>query len=523
MTRRILIVGGGHNGLVCAAYLARAGLSVTLLERRELLGGACVSEALWPGYRVSRAAYVLSLFRPQIARELALERHGLRLLPRTPASITPLPDGRSLVLGAGAANDVAEIARFSKRDAEHWPVFERFLERAAAALEPLLDDAPPSLDGFGPRNLARWGRLARAGLRLGRDFPETLRLLVGPARALLEEHFESEPLRATLATDAIIGAFASPSTPGTGYVLFHHVMGTLGGHRGVWAYVAGGMGRLADALAAAAREAGAELRTDAEVVSIHARDGRARGVTLARGETLDADLVVSGMDLPRTARLVDDAAVAAAFPRADQRSPVVKLNLALGAKPRFRVRDRESLPLGGTIHIGPVDLDGIERAFGDAASGRVSELPVVELTLPSVLDPTLAPPGKHVASIFAQYAPVLPTDDARWPGLREAICERVLGAIENLAPGFRSSIEELEVLAAPDLERIFGLSGGNIFHGAMTPDRLLFLRPSARLAPYRTNLEGLWLCGSATHPGGGVTGACGRNAAREILRSLPGA
>ncbi len=520
MTRRILIVGGGHNGLVCAAYLARAGLSVTLLERRELLGGACVSEALWPGYRVSRAAYVLSLLRPAIARELELERHGLRLLLRSPASITPLPDGRSLVLGAGAANDVAEIARFSKRDAEHWPAFESFLEHVAAVVEPLLDDAPPALAGLGLRNLGRWGRVARAGFRLRRSLPETLRLLAGPARALLEEHFESEPLRATLATDAIIGAFASPSTPGTGYVLFHHVMGTLGGHRGVWAYVEGGMGRLADALAAAARDAGAELRTDAEVVAIQCHDGRAHGVTLACGETLVADLVVSGMDLARTASLVDDAKRAAEFPRADQRSPVVKLNLALGALPRIRVRDRESLPLGGTIHIGPVDLDGIERAFGDAAAGRVSELPVVELTLPSVLDPTLAPPGKHVASIFAQYAPVLPADDPRWSGLRQAIRDRVLSAIENLAPGFKSSIEQIEVLAAPDLERVFGLTGGNIFHGAMTPDRLLFLRPSARLAPYRTPVDGLWLCSSATHPGGGVMGAPGRNAAREILRAF---
>ena len=520
MTRRVLVVGGGHNGLICAAYLARAGLPVTLLERRELLGGACVTEALWPGYRVSRAAYVLSLLRPRIARELELERHGLRLLPRSPASITPLPDGRALVLGAGAENDVAEIARFSKRDAERWPVFERWLERVATAVEPLLDDAPPSFSGLGARNLLRWGRLAGAALRLGTNAPETLRLLIGPARALLEEQFESEPLRATLATDAIIGAFAAPSMPGTGYVLFHHVMGTLGGRRGVWAYVAGGMGALAEALAAAARAAGAKLRTNAEVVAIRCRDGRARGVALASGETLDADLVVSGMDLAHTAALLDDAALAAEFPASDQRSPVVKLNLALGALPQFRVNDRESLPLGGTIHVGPIDLDGIERAFGDAAGGRVSELPVVELTLPSILDPTLAPPGKHVASIFAQYAPVLPADDPRWPELRDAMRDRALAAIEALAPGFRASIEQLEVLAAPDLERIFGLTGGNIFHGAMTPDRLLFLRPSAAFAPYRTPLGGLWLCGSATHPGGGVMGAPGRNAAREIVRAV---
>ncbi|MGH9889220.1 MAG: phytoene desaturase family protein, partial [bacterium] len=271
---------------------------------------------------------------------------------------------------------------------------------------------------------------------------------------------------------------------------------------------------------AAARAAGAELRTNAEVVAIRSRDGRARGVALASGETLDADLVVSGMDLARTSALVDDAAIANAFPRGDYRSPVVKLNLALGALPRFRVHDRESLQLSGTIHLGPIDLDGIERAYGDAAGGRVSELPVVELTLPSVLDPTLVPPGKHVASIFAQYAPVLPMDDPRWSLVRDAMRDRAIAAVEALAPGFTASIEQVDVLAAPDLERIFGLTGGNIFQGAMTPDRLLFLRPSARLAPYRTPVQGLWLCGSAAHPGGGVMGAPGRNAAREIVRAL---
>jgi phytoene dehydrogenase-like protein len=280
------------------------------------------------------------------------------------------------------------------------------------------------------------------------------------------------------------------------------------------------MGALSDALAAAANSAGATLRTGAEVVAIRCRNGRACGVALASGETLDADWIVSGMDLARTASLVDDAALAREFPLGDYRSPVVKLNLALDALPRFRVRDRESLPLGGTIHIGPIDLDGIERAFGDAAAGRVSELPVVELTLPSVVDPTLAPPGKHVASIFAQYAPVLPADDPRWPSLRDAMRDRVIAAVDALAPGFSASIEQLEVLAAPELERIFGLTGGNIFHGAMTPDRLLFLRPSARLAPYRTPVRGLWLCGSSAHPGGGVMGAPGRNAAREILRGV---
>src|SRR5262245_59831214 len=304
-TARAVVSGGGHNGLVCAADAARAGVAGTLLERRPVLGGACVTEELWPGYRVSRAAYVLSLLRPAIAAELELAVHGLRLIPRSPSSITPLPDGRALVLGGEAGADFAEIAQFSRRDAERYPVYEAWLERTAAALEPLLD-APP------PRWFARegWAELARAAPVLARS----LRLLFGAARPVLDEWFESEPLRATLATDAIIGAFAPPSARGTGYVLFHHVMGSAVGRRGVWAYVAGGMGALSEAFAAAARAAGATLRTSAEVVAIRMRGGRACGVALASGETLDADLVVSGADLARTAALVDDTAWRRRFP-----------------------------------------------------------------------------------------------------------------------------------------------------------------------------------------------------------------
>jgi len=522
MAPRALVVGGGHNGLICAAYLARAGLTVTVLERRPVLGGACVTEELWPGYRVSRAAYVLSLFRPVIAEELELARHGLRLLPRVPSSITPLADGRALVLGQDARSDFAEIEQFSRRDAERYRRYEAWLEGIAAAVEPLLDDAPPHLWSLAPANAARWRKLAGAAVTLARGpgLTRAARVLLGSARAVLEDWFESEPLRSTLATDAIIGAFAAPSARGTGYVLFHHVMGRAGGRRGAWAYVAGGMGALSDALASVARAAGAELRTNAEVVAVRSAGGRACGVALANGETLDADHVVSGADLARTASLVTDTALRRRFPVADQRSPVVKLNLALGELPRFAPRGGESLPLSGTIHLGPTDLDGVERAFSDAAAGRVSELPVVELTIPSAVDPGLAPAGKHVASIFAQYAPALPAGDARWPELRDAMRDRALAAVESLAPGFTASIEHMEVLAAPELERDFGLTGGNIFHGAMRPARLLLRRPSARLRPYRTPLPGLWLCGSATHPGGGVMGAPGRNAALELLASL---
>ncbi len=261
-------------------------------------------------------------------------------------------------------------------------------------------------------------------------------------------------------------------------------------------------------------------RLSAPVVALRCRDGRARGVALESGEELEADLVVSGADPARTAALVEDAALRAAFPRLDVASPVVKINAALRELPRFAALRQSGLPPCGTIHVGPTDLDGIERAYADAAAGRVSTLPVVELTLPSTLDDSLAPPGRHVASLFVQYAPVLPADDARWPHVRDLVRERALAAVEALAPGFTASIEQLEVLAAPELETIFGLSGGNIFHGAMTPQRMFRLRPSLRLAPYRTPVAGLWLCGAGTHPGGGVLGAPGRNAAREIVRAL---
>jgi phytoene dehydrogenase-like protein len=525
MPPRAIVIGGGHNGLVCAAYLARAGLEVTVLERRERVGGACVTEEMG-GCRVSRAAYLLSLFRPQIARELELERHGLSLIPRRPSSLTPLPDGRSLVLGRGLRADCEEIARFSKRDAASFPRYQAWLGRVAAAAEPLLDVTPPALPPRSRDDLRALGALARAAFRLRGELGESARLLLGSASELLYSWFDSEPLRGTLATDAVIGAFAPPSSPGTGYVLFHHCMGELGGARGVWAYVRGGMGRLAEALAESARAAGAHIKSGAPVERILTRAGRAVGVTLADGEQLDAELCVSSVDPRRTFELLDDAtqlpdSLRRGLAALDFRSPVVKLNLVLDREPRFHVRDREreEVPLTGTIHVGAVELPALERAFADAAGGEVSRRPLVELTLPSVLDDSLAPMGGHVASVFAQYAPVLPPEDPRWSALRAEMQARVLAELDAVAPGFSDSIRALEVLAAPELEREFGLTGGNIFHGAMSPDRLFFLRPLPELARYRTPVRGLWMCGAGTHPGGGVLGAPGRNAAREILRS----
>jgi phytoene dehydrogenase-like protein len=350
--------------------------------------------------------------------------------------------------------------------------------------------------------------------------------VLGPARRSLQAWFESEPLRGTLATDAVIGAWASPATPGSGALLLHHGLGETHGARGVWAYVAGGMGRLADALAAAARVAGAELRTGAEVERILVEAGRARGVVLAGGETLEAGLVLSNADPHRTfLGLVGEGALPAEFAAEvktiDFRSPVVKINAALACLPRFRDSggDGAGPEHAGTIHLGATDLDALDRCFADACAGRLPGRPLVELTLPSALDASLAPPGRHVASLFVQPVPWAIGGGA-WHAQRDAFADRVFALVDEAAPGFSASVLHREVLGPPDLERVFGLTGGNIFHGAMTLDRWLWLRPAAGWSRYRTPIAGLWLCGAGAHPGGGVLGACGRNAAREVLRTL---
>jgi phytoene dehydrogenase-like protein len=528
MRPEAIVIGAGHNGLVAAAYLARAGLRVHVVERRDRVGGACVTEELWPGYRISRAAYVAGLLRPAVVRELDLPRRGLRLLRRDPSSFTPLPGGGGLLLGADPALCEREIGRFSARDAARYPRYERMLDRAARVFEPLLDAPPPDPARLAWRDVPTLARVARGAIGLRRDLARVVQLLVGPARATLESWFESEPLRATLATDALIGAWAAPSTPGTGYVLFHHVMGETGGARGVWAYVAGGMGALSAALADAARAAGATIETGAPVAAIDVEGGRVRGVALEDGRELCAPLVVSCADPHRTllglvgARHLPEEVVAA-LGALDFRSPVVKINLALDRLPAFRGRapggDAAAGPEHrGTIHLGAHDLDALERSHAEAAAGRLPACPMIELTLPSTLDPSLAPPGHHVGSLFVQHVPP-DWDAARWSQERDAFADRVFASIEEVAPGFATSVLHREVLAPPDLERLFALTGGNIFHGAMTLDRLLFLRPLPGWARYRTPVEGLWLCGAGTHPGGGVMGACGRNAAREILRA----
>jgi phytoene dehydrogenase-like protein len=516
----VIVIGAGHNGLTTAAYLARAGRRVLVLERRPIVGGCAVTEELWPGFKVSRASYVAGLLRPTVINELRLADHGLELLPRDPSSFTPQPDNRGLVLGPDLAASCDEIRYFSPRDAARYPAYEQFLERIARVADPLLD-APPPAD-LRVNNIRLLLKAAGRGLRLGTDLPKALTMLNGAAAGTIESWFESEPLRTTLATDAVIGAWAAPTTPGTGYVLFHHVMGEANGVRGIWAYVRGGMGSISNALAAAARGYGAEIRCDSGVHSVRVRDGRATGVVLADGSEVLAPVVVSNAD-PKVTLL--DLLGPDALPekltrgieQLDFRSPVMKINVALDCLPRFPSRPDAGPALRGTIHLGASRMSELEDSFTAACAGQLPERPMIEMTIPSTLDDTLAPSGKHVASLFVQHVPYTLRDDT-WESARDQFADRVFAVIDELAPGFAASVLHRDVLAPPDLERIFGITGGNIFHGAMTPNRLWFRRPLPGLSGYRTPIAGLYLCGAGTHPGGGVMGACGRNAATTILR-----
>lgn len=518
MKKRVIVIGGGHNGLICATYLAKAGHPVTVLESRSMVGGCAVTEEIYPGFKFSRAAYVQSLLRPRIIKDLELERWGLKFIPRKPvASFTPMPDGRSLALGHDMRMNVEEISRFSKRDAQKYPEFEKFLARIANAIEPLLDAPPPDMKIRSFADLHPWFLGLRAAIKLGRIAPQAARLLLAPARELLDEWFDSEPLKGTLGTDAIIGAFASPSSLGTGYVLFHHVMG------GIWSYVEGGMGGLSDALLRSATASGVHVVTNAHVDFIYRSAAFGRFTVMTKEKQFSAEAVVSSLDLKATFDLVEDSALPETYRRAlatiDYRSPVVKYNFALDRLPEFKT-ELSPFPLTGTIHMGALTLDELDTAYSEAVAGHASTNPMVEMTIPSVLDKTLAPEGKHVASAFVQYAPILSPDDQDWSLVYQDITAGVLRAVDAVAPGFSDSILHMEVLAAPDLERVFGLTGGNIFHGAMTPDRLAIFRPFPGWANYTTPIPYFFLCGSGTHPGGGVMGAPGRNAAGVITRKL---
>lgn len=519
-----IVVGGGHNGLVTACYLARAKWRVLVLERRYVVGGACVTEETFPGFKVSTAAYVNSLFRPEIIRDLRLGEYGFEAIERNPASFSPFLDGRFLMLGTGSVRDVEEIAKFSKSDAERYPEYEAMLERVASVVEPTLTQVPPNLVHPSLGQILEAGKMGRALQRLGPAMGEAIEVLTGAARPILDRWFESEELKGTIATDAIIGAFMAPSMPGTAYVLFHHVMGETNGKRGVWSYVRGGMGGLTQALAAAARDLGVEIRTEAEVAQILTRNDRVTGVALANGEEFDAKNVASGVDCRLTfEKLLDPNDLPpefrAAVARISYSSASCKINVALERLPSFTaLPGHEPGPQHfGTVHLCP-DQDFIERAYDDAKYGDMSREPVVECTMPSSLDPTVAPPGKHLMSMFTQYAPYELKSGPWTDALRNEYADRCFDVVERYAPGFKSSVIDRQILTPVDLETTFGLTGGSIFQGAMPVHQLFAFRPVPGYASYATPVKGLYLCGAAAHPGGGVMGAAGWNAARVMLR-----
>jgi phytoene dehydrogenase-like protein len=521
-----IVIGGGHNGLVAACYLARANWKVLVLERRPLVGGACVTEEdVFPGYKVSTAAYVNSLFRPEIIRDLRLHEYGFEVVERNPASFSPFADGRYLMLGGDPASDLREIAKFSRRDAERYPEYERMLERVASVLEPTLVRVPPNVERTKLSDLLEILRLGIDFKSLGPALGEAVEVLAGAARPILDRWFESEELKATLATDAIIGAFAAPSMPGTAYVLFHHVMGETNGKKGVWSYVRGGMGGLTQALARAAQALGVEIRTKAEVAHILVKDGAAVGVALENGDEFGARNVASSVDCRLTfERFLNPALLPPDFlaelRRIDYRSASAKINVALAELPNFTAcpGTAPGPQHRGTVHL-CADQDFIERAYDEAKYGRFSSEPVVECTIPSSVDPTVAPPGRHLMSMFCQYAPYelagAPWDDAA----KNAFADRCFDMVERHAPGFKNAVLERQILTPKDLEERFNLTGGNIFQGAMSLNKLFMLRPAPGYAGYRTPVERLFLCGSAAHPGGGVMGAPGWNAARVMLKS----
>lgn len=525
----VIIVGGGHNGLVASAYLARAGRSVLVLEKRELVGGCAVTEEIWPGYKVSTGAYLTSLLQERIIHDLELERFGYRVDAKDPAFFSPFPDDRYLFMWQDRRKTLSEIAKFSKNDAAIFPAYEHQLERLSEVVERLLLTTPPE---FPPRGLGDFiDYLKLAGKLIGlsaRDTVALMKVFTKSAADLLDEWFESDQVKVTLATDGVIGANGGPRSPGTAYILLHHVMGSVGGKRGLWGFVRGGMGAVSNAIADSARSQGVEIRTSADVERVLTENGVAqnavRGVVLRGGEEIRASAVASNLTPHQTfLRLLDirDLPVELVSAIGSYRSEGTscKINLALNGLPDFRaLRGAPGPQHRATMHICP-SMEYVERAWDDAKYGKPSQAPLLELTIPTMYDPSLAPAGKHIMGIFLQYAPYT-LRESNWDEQREPFGNRVVDLIEEYAPGFRSLIDRMQVLTPLDLERRFGLTGGNIFHGEMSLDQMFVMRPVAGCARYRTPIRGLYLCGSGTHPGGGVMGAPGCNAAREILKDM---
>jgi phytoene dehydrogenase-like protein len=518
--RDVIIVGGGHNGLACATYLARAGLDVLVLEKRGKLGGAAVTDEPWPGFRVSTTSYVVSLMPPKVVDELGLKQHGYETTILEPDYWVPYDDGSYLSLWGNAAACAEEIAKFNKRDGEAYLAFDEQLGKWAEMLHELLFVVPPNL------RLGEIGGWAKVAARLrgwsGRDVADIVRLFTLSGADFLDEWFEDERVKGALGTQAVLGAWTGPMSPGSAYVLVHHWFGEIDGHKGAWAAVKGGMGGVIDAMSAAARASGAELRTDAGVRRVVVSGARASGVELTDGTVLHAKQIVSNahpkttyLDLVGEAHLPDDAA--RDIRRYRTRSGSVKVNLALSALPKPSGWDgaMPGDPHTGIFAISP-SLEYLERAWDDAKYGRCSQEPYIEAVFPTVHDPSMAPDGKHIALCFTQFAPQ--QTKAEWDATRDWYGQNVVNTIDRYCPGFAQQVEHVEVLGPQDLEAQYGLLGGSISHGDMSPDQMFCFRPIPGYGDYRTPIKGLYLCGAGTHPGGGVMGVSGRNCASVVTK-----
>jgi len=536
MTSRVfdaVLIGAGHNGLVCAAYLAAAGLDVCVCERRDVVGGAAVTEAFHPGFRNSTASYTVSLLDPAVIRDLRLVEHGLAVVERPFSNFLPLSSrpGDYLKVGGGLPTTQAEVAKFSRRDAEALPAYYAMLDRVADVLRELVHRTPPDVANPARRDLASmleaWKTLRSFRTLALAERRDVVDLFTKSAGEILDRRFESAPIKAAFGFDAVVGNFASPYAPGSAYVLLHHVFGEVNGRRGQWGHAKGGMGAITQAMAKECVARGVAIRTGAAVARVVVKGGRACGVELEGGDVIEAKRVVANVN-PKLlfGRLVEPSHVDADF-RARMESyrcgsGTFRMNVALSALPDFAcLPGRERAPHHASGIVIAPSLAYMERAYFDAKSSGWSREPIVEVLVPSVVDDSLAPPGMHVASLFCQH--VHPDVSAVRPGTtwddhRDEVADLMIGTVDRVAPGFRASVIGRRALSPLDLEREFGLVGGDIFHGALGLDQLYATRPSLGAANYRMPVRGLYLCGAGAHPGGGVTGIPGRNAAREILR-----
>jgi phytoene dehydrogenase-like protein len=520
MTYDVVVIGGGHNGLTTAAYLARAGRKVLVLERRHVLGGAAVTEEVFKGFRYSVCSYVVSLLRPEIIRELDLPSHGLEILPLD-GTFTPMPNGDYLWRMNDHAKTRREIARHSRLDAEAYDEYGRAMVEMGRFVRPILGMLPPDPTSLDPRGLKQLLFLLQRFRRLPRnDQYNQVQLMTMSAVDFLDQWFETDVLKATMSASGIIGTFLGVRSPGTAYVLLHHYMGEIDGAFRSWGLARGGTGAISDAIAGAARAAGVEIRSQTEVERILVRGNQARGVVLKNGDEITASVVASSVD-PRLTflRFLEPGQLPGDFVedirRYRFRGSSAKVNLALDALPDFTCLPGPGTHLRGAISISP-SVDYMERAYDDAKYGRFSRNPYIDIVIPSLTDPHVAPPGKHVMSCFVQYAPYH-LKEGTWDEQRDAFGDTVLDTLAQYAPNLRDIVLHRQVVTPLDLEREWGLSEGNIFQGELTLEQLFFLRPAPGWARYRTPIRRLYLCGSATHPGGGIMGAPGRNAAMRIL------